>query len=180
MIKKDEIISVGKFQKTHALKGELNIILDIDPLYFKEGNPIIIEDEGIYVPYYVESVRPKGNTSYLIKIDGIDTEEEASRFVNKEVSMLRKDASEWIEEGEDEIEDLIGYKVINAENDAILGSVSAIDDSTSNVILIVEQEDESELYLPFNEDLIEEIDDDNQVIRMKIPDGLLEINLKQD
>lgn len=60
MITKDEISAVGTLQKTHALKGELNMLLDIDSEYLTSGNPAIIEIDGIYVPFYAESVRPKG------------------------------------------------------------------------------------------------------------------------
>ena len=34
MIEKDELLPVGKFRRTHALKGELNATIDIDPDFF--------------------------------------------------------------------------------------------------------------------------------------------------
>ena len=50
MITEGEITSVGKLLKTHALKGEMNMMLDIDPGYLEEGNPAILDIDGIYVP----------------------------------------------------------------------------------------------------------------------------------
>lgn len=177
MILREEIIPVGKFQKTHALKGELNMISEIDPQYFVEGNPLIIENEGILVPYFVESVRPKGSTSFLVKIDGINSEEEAFSFVNKEINMLKKDANEWLEEEIVEGNDLIGYKVVDASNDTVIGEISDVDDSTSNVLFIVASSDE-DIYIPASEDFIDNIDEDRKIIRLRIPDGLLDINAK--
>ena len=39
MIKEEELIEIGKFQKTHALKGELNALLDVGPEYLEERQP---------------------------------------------------------------------------------------------------------------------------------------------
>ncbi len=61
MIKKEDIVEIGKFQKTHALKGELNALLDIDGDYAADGNALVVAVDGIYVPFYAESVRPKGS-----------------------------------------------------------------------------------------------------------------------
>lgn len=177
MIKTEDIIQVGKFQKTHALKGELNMISDIDAEYFKEGNPVIIDDDGIWVPFYAESIRPKGSTSYLIKLEGIDSEKDASQFINKGIYILRRDAEEWLEEDLVDDEELIGYSVIDFSSGNKIGEIIDIDDSTSNLLFIVENgELEETFYLPANEDLIEEVDDENKIIKLNIPEGLLDIN----
>ena len=68
MIKEEEIIEIGKFQKTHALKGELNALLDVGAEYLEDGNPLVIPVDGLFVPFYAESVRPKGTTSFLVKL----------------------------------------------------------------------------------------------------------------
>lgn len=176
MIKKEELISVGKFQKTHALKGELNMISDIDPDYYAGGNPMIVDYDGIFVPYFVESVRPKGSTSYLVKIKGVDSEAEASNFVNKEIYMLKKDAEDWIDEIIEERDALIGYIVVDSTTGTQLGEIEDVEDSTSNVLLIVKNKDGEELYIPFNEDFIVNMDEDNGIIEMDLPSGLLDIN----
>ena len=44
MIDKEKLVEIGKFQKTHALKGELNAILDIPEEY-------VIKPEQIWLPY---------------------------------------------------------------------------------------------------------------------------------
>ena len=75
MIKEEDTLIIGKFQKTHALKGELNAIIDIDPECFVEGKPLIVEIDGILVPFYVDTYRKKGSLSILIKLDGIESEE---------------------------------------------------------------------------------------------------------
>lgn len=179
MIKEEEISAVGKLQKTHALKGELNVMLDIDPEYLEEGNPAIIDIDGIYVPFYAESIRTKGSFSYLVKFEGIDSEFEAKKLVNKTIYARKDKLKEYIEENYDEdytlYDDLIGCTIVDTEKGEI-GNVVEIDSNTENELFIVERPDGDTVYIPLTEDFIEEIDEDSKTIRMNLPDGLLDLN----
>lgn len=179
MITKDEITSVGKLQKTHALRGELNILLDIDPEYLSSGNPAIIDIDGIYVPFYAESIRPKGHFSYLVKFDGIDSEFEAKKLVNKTIFALRDKLKDFISENYDEqctlYDDLIGCMIEDAQQGEI-GKVVEIDSNTENELFLVETPKGEIVYIPLTEDFIEEIDEDSKIIRMNLPSGLIELN----
>ena len=176
MIKEEDIYPVGKFQKTHALKGELNMISDIDPEYFLEGHPLIVDYDGIYVPYYSETIRKKGSTSYLIKLDGIDDEKSASEFVNKEIYIIKKDAEELLGDDIENLDSLLGYEVIEGETGITLGKIESIDDSTINLLFILKNEEGEEIILPANDDFIEEIDDEEGIIKMVLPQGLINLN----
>ena len=83
MIREEDLFPIGKLQKTHALKGELNAVLDIDEDFIDEDYPLIIDLDGIFVPFYTESWRPKGSSACLLKLEGVDNEGEARKFVNK-------------------------------------------------------------------------------------------------
>ncbi|MCH5241680.1 MAG: 16S rRNA processing protein RimM [Muribaculaceae bacterium] len=178
MIKKEEIIKIGKFQKTHALKGELNMISNIDSDYFSYGNPLIIEYDGILVPYYAETIRPKGSSSYLIKISGIDSEDEAAQFVNKEIYILKKDAEDWLQEELIDSNELEGYKIIDSSSNEVVGIVDRVDDTTANLLFIVSTQNGEEIFIPANEDFIVDIDDENKIIIMNLPQGLIDLNKK--
>ena len=179
MISDKEISAVGKFQKTHALKGELNAILDIDSEFIAEGNAVIIDVDGIFVPFYASSLRPKGNTSYLIKLDGIDTEQEAKSFVNKTIYALKSELAPFLEIEEEELrgeDDLIGYQVVDNSTGATLGKIERVDSSTQNLLFILKTSDGRELYIPAVDEFILDIDDSGQRIFMNLPAGLLELN----
>lgn len=183
MIEAKDITSIGKFQKTHALKGELNAILDIDDEFLLEGNALIVDIDGFFVPFYAASVRPKGNTSFLIKLDGIDSENEARSFVNKTIYASKSQLAPFLDVDEEDIADgdeFIGYKIIDEESDKTVGEIIEIDDTTSNLLFIAATEDGEELYIPAAEEFIYGIDDENKTIRMRLPEGLLDLNVKQD
>lgn len=183
MIEEKDILPVGKFFRTHALKGELNAVTDgYDPEMLEEGYPLIVDMDGILVPFYAESVRTKGSQGCLVKLDGVDSKERAQEFVNKEIFMLRKDIAEWLDVDVDEVatdSDLIGYSVYDSRA-GYIGKVDSIDSSTSNLLLLVIPEDADEpIYIPFVEEFVDEIDPEKEDIRLNLPDGIIDINKKE-
>ena len=182
MIEDKNLTTVGKFQKTHALKGELNALLDIDPEFFNEGNAMIVDMDGIYVPFFTEGIRLKGSTSSLVKLDGIDSEEEARKFVNQPILVEKAALAPFLDMEEDEIrgeDELCGYSIIDDVSGNTLGEVERIDSSTSNLLFIVATPDGEDIYIPAVEEFISSIDDDKREIRMQLPIGLIDLNLKK-
>ena len=180
MINSEDVYQIGKFQRTHALKGELNMISQIQPDYFIEGNPLIIEYDGILVPFYVENVRPKGSTSYLVKLSGVDSEEQGSSFVNKEIFILKHDAEKLIQQQIIESHPFINYKIIDSKTGEEIGLIKDVEDSTVNTLFIVETPGGEEIMIPASQDFIVEIKENDKIIRMVLPEGLLKINLSND
>lgn len=188
MIEEKDIIEAGKFQKPHGLKGELNTFVDFNSKILEKDYPLIVEMDGIYVPFYAESVRPKGHFSSLVKLEGVDSVDNTRKFVNKVFYLLRRDVAEFFDIEEDDIEmedDFIGYKVFD-QNGKYLGKVEELDISTENMLLLVRpdstpDDDEPDiLYIPFNDDLImmqvDSEDPSESEIHLDLPEGLLELN----
>lgn len=179
MIEKDELVAIGKFQRTHALKGELNAIMDIDAEFLEEGYPAVLEADGIFVPFYAESVRTKGATSFLIRLEGIESEEEAKEFVNRTIYARREDLEEFMGEDFQLADDLSGYLVID-ETLGEIGRISRIDDSTENALFIVETPDGEEVYIPIVDDFVIDVNDDAETITTRLPEGLVDLNTSTD
>lgn len=180
MIKKEDIVEIGSFRKTHALQGELNAILDMDGDYAEDGNPLILDIDGIYVPFYAESVRPKGAESFLVKLKDVDTQEAAQPLVNKTIYGLRTDLVDYFDDPDAElISDFIGFKLVDS-NLGEIGIIEDLDDSTANVLFIVKTPQGDIVYVPAAEEFINAIDDDKEVIETTLPEGLVDLNKKEE
>ena len=179
MIMNEKIVAVGKFQRTHALKGELNALLDIDPDYFAEGNAVIVDMDGIFVPFFVDGIRPKGASSYLVKLEGVDSDTDARQFVNKEIFADRDDLSDFMGEEFTMAEDLEGYQIVD-EKLGFIGTLSHVDDSTDNTLFVVMTPDGEEILIPVVDDFIVEINDEDEEIVTSLPEGLVSLNLKSE
>lgn len=178
MIEEKEITAIGKFQKTHALKGELNAMLDVEPEYLEDGYPAIIDIDGIYVPFYAAGVRPKGTFSYLVKLDGVNSEEEARQFVNKTIYGLKSEVKDYLGEEDEEValfDELIGLEAFD-ETAGRLGKVVEVDTATDNPLFHIETEDGKTIFVPVHDDLISVLDPEKGVIKFNLPEGLIDIN----
>lgn len=181
MITIEEITPIGKFHKTHALKGELNAVLDIDAEFLDTEHPLIVNVDGIFVPFYCESVRPKGHFASLVKIQGIDSEDKARDFVNKEIYALKTDVDDFIGEEENEdregayADDFIGFHIIDANTGKEIGEITELELSTANPLFIVNGDD-GKVFIPIADEFFSSVDAENKVIVMDLPEGLADIN----
>ena len=109
-----------------------------------------------------------------MKFEGIDTLEQARNLTNCEVFFPRA-----LAEGQtDEVSwaQLTGMQLINNQNEQCIGTVTAVDDSTENVLLVINDEKGEELLIPAVESFIKDIDMEERKIRVELPEGLIGLN----
>ncbi|MFI3240400.1 MAG: ribosome maturation factor RimM [Bacteroidales bacterium] len=173
MIKDKDIVEVGHFNKPHGINGEISATLDVadDLADFK---CIICEIDGIYVPFFINNVRPKSKETVLLHIDGVDTELVAKGFINKSIFVLKAETSEIDEQDDGNFANFfIGFKVVDNEIGDV-GEIMEIDDSTDNPLFILSN-GERDIYIPITTDFILNIDYDNKVLLMELPVGITEM-----
>lgn len=181
MITSQEIRNIGSFIKPHGVKGEISAQLDYD-IDLSELRCIVIDIDGINVPFFLNSIRPKSAHSVLVSIDGVSTDTEAKEFAGKTISALKSDLEQLMPDdtADDEdafyLEDLIGFTLLD-EDGRKLGIVTDFDDSTANVLLKIRQIDESkpDFFVPAANDLILDINTDEKNITIDIPEGIIDL-----
>ena len=103
-----------------------------------------------------------------MKFEDIDTQQRASELTGCDVYFPRALADE---DEEPSLSMLVGFDLVEANNGRTVGRIAAIDDSTANILF----ELEDERLIPANDELIHDIDTKHKVIKMDIPEGLLEL-----
>lgn len=182
MIIEEQIIKGGAFVKTHGLNGELNIISDYPTNIYEEDVPLIIDMDGLYVPFFISGIRARKSFGCVIKLQDIDSKEEADVFTGKDFYLLRTWVAEKLEVEVDELEqeiELVGYTLEDV-NHGVIGIIEDIDDSNVNILMKVLAKDEDgndkEILLPLHEDFIQRVDDAGKRLITQLPDGCLDIN----
>ena len=168
MIRDEEVYKIGLIGKAHGVKGEVTMRVDDDVFYRVDADYLILRVDGIMVPFFIEEYRFKTDTVALIKIDGIDSVEKARTLTGTEV-FFRRDMADAAEEQVLSYAQLVGYKVINSAGGACVGEIASVDEQTINIMF----ELTDGVLLPAAEELIEDIDNDNRTITLRIADGLL-------
>ena len=173
MIKVEDVYRIGLINKPHGVHGELLFSFDDDIFDRMEADYIICMMDGILVPFFFESYRFRSDSTALIKLEGIDTEQQARRMTNVEV-FFPKEHAEELEDNELTWSYFVGF-LIKDVNEGEIGKVIDVDDSTINTLFVVDHND-TEVLIPAQEDFIVDLDRKKRIITMQIPAGLLDLN----
>ena len=173
MITKNEIFPIGKINKPHGIHGEMSFTFTTDVFDTENAEFFIFEIEGIFVPFYIESYRFKTETTALLKLEDVGNDEQAREFSGL-VIYLPIEFQEKVDEAEITMDYFVGFK-LHDKTQGEIGTITAIDQATENVLFIVESTDLKEILVPATDDFILQIDHEKKIIYTEIPDGLLEI-----
>ena len=177
MITREELIAIGHYNKPHGVAGELSATVDVEIDVLGALSCLVSEMDGIYVPFFVNSLRPKTSETVLLTIDGINSEQEASRLVNHDIYALKREFRQESDEADADgypLDYFIGFELQDSDGTRV-GEIVQVDEQTENAIFIVD-DGESELLLPASDDLIVEFDLDKKVMVMDLPQGILDLN----
>ena len=173
MIKQEDVYKIGKLGKAHGVKGELSFLFSDDVFDRVDADYLVLDIDGILVPFFMEEYRFKSNEKALVKFVDIDSEERARQLTGCEVFFSRN-----LSDSDDEHvswAEIIGFAVIDKLNGQIVGHIKGIDDTTINTLFEIETTAGNDILLPAHEELIHEADMQRREIRMSIPDGLLDL-----
>ncbi|MDR0232302.1 MAG: ribosome maturation factor RimM [Dysgonamonadaceae bacterium] len=173
MIKREDLIKIGQFNKPHGIKGEVSFTFTNDIFDESECEFLVCEIDGIFVPFVIESYRFKSDTTALIKFDGIETDTQAKLFTNLDVYFPKQYLQEETSSEIASWDYFIGYTLID-DTLGDVGIITDVDETTINTLFIVERAGE-EILIPASEDLMAGLDEENKIIKMIIPEGLIDL-----
>jgi 16S rRNA processing protein RimM len=172
MIRQEEVYRIGRIGKPHGVHGEVSMHIDDDVFDRVDAEYLVLDIDGILVPFYMEEYRFRSDETVLMKFCDIDTVEQARQLTGTDVYFPRSEADDdadtlsWAS--------IVGYTLTDHHTGTVAGVITDVDDSTLNTLFEVETADGKELLIPAATDLIIAIDPDKRDIRVAVPEGLLE------
>ena len=169
MIKQEEVYKIGRLGKSHGVRGEVSFLFDDDVFDRVDADYLILDIDGILVPFFIEEYRFRSDTTALMKFEGIDSQERARELTGCDVYFPRNLAAS----DDDNISwsAIVGFGIIDASTNKSVGRIASIDDSTLNILFCLEDGH----LIPASEDLITQIDQQARTITMHLPAGLLDL-----
>ncbi|MEM9832196.1 MAG: ribosome maturation factor RimM [Bacteroidota bacterium] len=170
----DDCYQLGYISKTHGLAGEVSIILDVDdPTPYQELESVFLElpNSKSLVPFFIDTIDIKAQRA-LVKFEDIDSIEQAQELV-KATLYLPLDVLPDLGEGKYYFHEIIGFQVTDAEQGE-LGKVQDVYTGGSQDLIIMAYQGK-EVLIPINDDLVPKVDKTQQIVYVKLPDGLLEL-----
>lgn len=179
MIRIDDVFVIGRITKHRGLRGEVEMNYIDDSFDTGSSDYLVLDIDGILVPFFWEEYRFKNDGTVILKFEGIDNEREARSIVNHEVYYPLKyspvysgDATEGVLAS---YKALTGFTVYDTTG-TVIGTIARVDDSSRNILLEILTPNEKELLLPFHDDFLRHFDLRKRSLTLEIPEGLLTLN----
>ena len=175
MIRQEDVYKIGRLGKPHGVKGEISFQFTDDVFDRMDADYLIIEVDGILVPFFIEEYRFRSDETALLKLEDIDTQEAARELTNSDVYFERRLSDDA---DEPSMAAIIGYRLVNDADGQEIGTITGIDDSTANILFEVLKsgtDDGSPILIPAAEEFITGIDNDKREISVALPEGLLDL-----
>ena len=171
---KDDCFYLGRVAKTHGIKGEITIKLDVDdPSAYHDMKYFLLEINKVLTPFFVEKIVNSGD-KFFVTIQDIRTVEAASALTGKEVylplEMLPKLSGKQFY-----FHEVKGFALVDAEKGE-LGSINEVIEYPTQAIIQVFK-DGKEILIPILDQVIQKVDRKAKKLYVKAPEGLIDMYL---
>lgn len=172
-----QYLEIGQIVSTHGIKGEVRVNPWCDtPEFMKKFKTLYFDANGNKA-VKITVCRPHGNV-VIIKLDGVDTVEEAQKLRNKTLYMNRADAK--LQKGDWFIQDLIGCTVYDADdNSKTYGTLTDVAETGANDIWFIDRCGK-EYIIPAIKDVVINVDVENESVFIRPLRGIFDEEVNGD
>ncbi len=170
-----EFITLALVIKTQGRRGEVAAELHTDvPDRFREGMRLwALEKTGERREVKVEDSWPHKDF-LVLKFEGVETISDAETLVGAELQLPRSERAD-LEPGWTYLSDLVGCKVFDGERE--IGPIEDVQFGAGEApLLVVKGAAKLPYEIPFAEAYLEKVDLERRQVRMRLPEGLLDVN----
>jgi len=166
----DALIPVGKIVGTHGIKGYLKVFPYAESLdLLSPGKDMVLRRQGNSLAVFrIRSAQPHKRI-ILLALEGIASIDAAEEWIDCELC-IDITALPEPEEGSYYWHQIMGMEAITLDNRR-LGCVEAIIPTGSNDVYVV-RDGEKEVLIPAIDSVVVDIDLDEKILRLDLPEGL--------
>ena len=173
----EQFLRIGVLTRPHGVHGEAKVFPTTDyPERFEEVSEVIIRTKKGDIRTGIDEVRYFKNLA-IVKFSCFQAPEEIQGLAGSDI-LISRDQAQPLEEGEYYIADLLGCRVIAADDSDTfagqeLGVVKDVLQTGANDVYIVKTPSGSEILLPVIPDCIRKVDVEAGVITATLMKGLI-------
>lgn len=166
---KKDFLEIGKIVGTHGVRG----MIRIQP--WSDNGDFLTKFKNFYLEngktkIEMDKITPHGNV-VISAIKGVNTIEDAEKLRNQILYIKRSDAK--LPEGRYFVSEIIGSKVIDAETDEQIGTLTDVSQTGANDVWHIKK-GEKEYLVPAIPDVVIDVDIDNDVVKIKLLKGIFD------
>ena len=173
-MRKEDCYFLGKITRRHGLAGNVIIKLDTDqPELYNKLESIFVDINGLLVPFFIER-------SSWSKLDALNlafknsSEALVDQSLGKDVylplaSLPKLTGTQFY------YHEVVGFEILDTEGNNC-GVIRSVNDQTAQNYFVTNL-DGKEVVVPIIKDWILEVDREERIIKMQLPEGLIDVFL---
>jgi 16S rRNA processing protein RimM len=172
---KADCYHLGYVAKLHGFKGEVSFFLDVtDPSEYASLDVVYIDINNQLTPFFVESFQLKPRGFAAVKLEGVDSENDAKNILRKNLYLPVSELPELTGTSFYDHE-VVGFTLVD-QSFGEVGTIQQIIDLAVNPLILVDANGK-EVLIPFVKGLIQEVDRVGKRLIVKAPEGLIDLYL---
>ena len=162
---------LGAITKAHGYKGELIIHMDTDePHAYNNLESIFIERNGLLVPFFLKKAQLHKEKNLRILLEDFD---EPTSLIGRNV-FLPLSTLPSLADDKFYYHEVVGFKALNVHNQ-LIGEIQHVRDTGSQDLFEILSTDQKEILIPVIDEWIVEVNKAEKLIRLNLPEGLLDV-----
>lgn len=176
-MKLDQCFQLGMVLKPHGLKGELYISLDTDyPEDYQELESVFLLQNGKLVPFFIEHIQLK-NKEALVKFEDVEDKEGALALRGATLHLPLTELPE-LTGNQFYFHEISGFQIEDTEK-GMLGVVKEVFEAGHQDLIGMDYKGK-EVLIPINDNVILNVDRENSLLKVSLPEGLLELYMEEE
>jgi len=164
---------LGKISRVNGYDGSVTIRLEkIFINDIPEMESVFIETDGRPVPFFISSTDYNGSDILKVKFEGYESGDKAGEFTGCRIFLTSGDENKTHSGPSRGIE---GFKVFLTGSEFI-GTISGIIENPGQDLINILSPGNKEILVPFHDDFIISVDRKKKIIRLSLPEGLIDLN----
>ncbi len=168
-----DCFQLGYIAKLHGYKGEVSLFLDVtNPEDYRTLDAFFIDINGQLTPFFVQSFQLKNKGFAAVKLEGVDSENDAKVILRKSCYLPLSVLPE-LDDKHFYDHEIIGFQLIDT-NYGEVGLIEQVIDNNVNPLIQV-MNGEKEVLIPFINGLVQKVDRQSKTLHVTAPEGLIEM-----
>lgn len=166
-------ILLGKISRVNGYDG--SVIIRLEKVFIEnlpEMESVFVETDGKPVPFFISWADYNGSDTLKVRFEGYESGDKAGEFTGCRVFLTSGDGKV---PKTDRSLDIEGFRVFIPGSEFI-GTISAIIENPGQDLISILSPDGREILVPLHDDFITGIDRKKKIIRLSLPEGLLDLN----
>lgn len=164
--------NIGKLVATFGVKGEMILRHSLGKKTSLKGlEALFIElrkDE--LLPYFISQTKTKATDELYLKLEGIETKEEAQKLIQKQVWLTEEEFHKYAAKAAPI--SLLGFHIVDRGQD--LGEILEVIEQPHQLLCRIDWKGKEAL-IPLHEQFLQKIDKKNKKVMVELPDGLMDV-----